>query len=128
MTRRGFTLLEVVVALAIVGSVAVASLGALDQHFRVTRKGGEVTTAVVLATDRLDALRRAAMRRSSRLPDSLRRGRFPRPLEAYSWDADLKPARDRRGLFDLAVTVSWEGGSYPLASRIYVRPVTAPSR
>jgi type II secretion system protein I len=128
VTRQGFTLLEVVVALAIVGSVAVASLGALDQHFRATRKGGEVTTAVVLATDRLDALRREAMRRSARLPDSLRKGRFARPLDAYAWEAELKPARDRRGLVDLSVTVSWEGGSYPLTSRIYVRPLPERAR
>ncbi|MGH7562778.1 MAG: PulJ/GspJ family protein [Gemmatimonadales bacterium] len=121
-TPEGFTLLEVVVALGLVGSVAVASLSALDQHFRLTRRGADVATATALATDRLDALRREAMRRTTRLPDSLRNGRFAKPLDRYSWEAELRPVSDRRGLVDIAVTVRWEDGSYPLASRVYVRP------
>ena len=52
---RGFTLLEGVVALAILGALAVASLGAVGANLRATERAGRVLTATALAEDRLAA-------------------------------------------------------------------------
>jgi type II secretion system protein I len=121
--RSGFTLLEVVVALAIVGSVAIASLSTLDQHFRTARRAGETATAVALATERLEAIRIELGGRTSRLPDSLRRGRFPEPFQTWRWEAEIREVSGRPGLSEASVRILWHGGSYRLITRSYRPPL-----
>ena len=54
---RGFTLVEVVIALALMGTVAVASMSAVTTSIRtssVSRSAAEVETALVNAADRVN--------------------------------------------------------------------------
>ncbi len=54
--RRGFTILEAVIALAIVGLAGVAALEALGGELRATDRASSVSTAAALAQDRIAAL------------------------------------------------------------------------
>lgn len=121
-TRRGFTLLEGAVALAIVGVIAAAALGALAGDLRVTERVRHALVAETLAEQRLATMRLLDERELARLPDSLRRGSFAPPLDGYRWTADVHRVRGEDGLFDLVVRIDWRGGAYTLASRGYTQP------
>lgn len=120
--RRGFTLLEGVVALAIVGVVAVAVLGAFAGDLRATERVRHALVAEALAEQRLATVRLLEVRELTRLPDSLRRGSFAAPLDGYRWTIDARRVRNEQGLFDLVVRIEWAGGAYALASRGYAPP------
>lgn len=117
--RRGFTLLEGVVALAVVGVTAVAVLGAFAADLRATERVQHVLVGEALAEQRLATLRLLGATELARLPDSLRRGVFAAPLDGYRWTADATRVRSDDGLFDLHVRVSWAQGAYALASRAF---------
>ena len=55
--QRGFTLLEVLVAVGILGLIGVGLLNALDTNARATRTLDEQVTAVNLATAYLEAIK-----------------------------------------------------------------------
>src|SRR5688572_2545315 len=105
MSRHGFTLLEATIAMAIVGLIAVATLGEFATEVRVGSKAVDARVLQALARDRLSALLLAPTDLLSRLPDSLAKGAFPVPFADHRWSAEVR--RDRRidGLFDLRVVV-----------------------
>src|SRR5918999_2456349 len=92
--RRGFTLLEAAVAMAIVGVIALAALGAYAAELRAADKARQALPAVSLAEERLAAIDLTGARELRSLPDSLARGRFPAPFEQYEWTATVRRARD----------------------------------
>src|SRR5436309_6691188 len=83
----GFTLLEVVVALAIVGIAGVAALEAFGAEVRGADKTQQALPAAALAEERLGRLALLATSELAHLPDSLSRGTFPAPLDRYRWVA-----------------------------------------
>lgn len=120
--KRGFTVLEAAVAVAIVGMVSIGALAAFSGDLRAAQRAREVLPAAALAEERLAALELADPMRLAMLPDSLSRGRFPEPFNVYSWTASATPVRGERHLFDLAVRVQWEWGEYRLQRRRYRPP------
>ncbi len=124
---RGFSLLEAIVALAIVGLAAVAALGAFGAEVRASSQAGRALEAEALAQSRLAAMRLLQRTELEPLADSMRRGQFPSPFEEYEWEASSQDVRSRDDLFQVTVAVSWEGGAYSLASRLY-RPRPLSSR
>lgn len=114
-SRRGIVLLEAIAALLVIGLTSAAALELFGAHLRAARRATSLVTAVALAQDRLTAISLTATERLSRLPDSLTRGQFPPPLDAYRWRASAERARNE-ALFQIAVTVTWDGGSYALAT------------
>jgi type II secretion system protein I len=118
-SQPGFTLLEAVIALAIIGTAAVAALASVGAEMRTAERAQRYAEAEVLAHDRLARLELLAPEELRRLPDSLARGRFHPPLAAYTWTASTRPVVGERFLEDVIVRVDWESGSYALHTRLY---------
>ena len=122
--RRGFVLLEAVVALAIIGLFAVALLAATGAQVRTSSKGAVLLNARALAQDRLMTLRMLDYEALSDVPDSLQAGTFPAPFEGYTWTASVTPVKDEYDLYDIQVLVSFGTEGYPLRSLLHEpRPV-----
>ena len=95
---RGFTILEAVVALAIVGLAGVAALEAVGGEIRGIDRAREAYTTAALAQDRLATITVLPPEDLNPLPDSLARGTFAEPFKDYRWTATLHPLfgeRDR---------------------------------
>jgi len=118
----GFTLLEVVVALAIVGIAGIAALEAFGAEVRGTDQIQQVLPAVALAQERLGRLALLATPELARLPDSLTRGAFAQPFDVYGWRATSVPVLGEQSLYDVSVEITWDRGGYALRTRWY-RPM-----
>ena len=122
--RRGFVLLEAVVALAIIGLFAVALLAATGAQVRTSSKGAVLLNARALAQDRLMTLRMLDYEALNDVPDSLQAGTFPAPFSEYTWTASVAPVKDEYDLYDIQVVVSFGTEAYPLRSLLHEpRPV-----
>jgi prepilin-type N-terminal cleavage/methylation domain-containing protein len=122
--RRGFVLLEAVVALAIIGLVAVALLSTTSSQLRTASKAGVLLTARSLAEDRVAAIRFLNYDDLSDLPDSLAEGRFPPPFDEFEWTAVVEEMEDEYDLFGAEVVITGRGESFPLRTLVHApRPV-----
>jgi type II secretion system protein I len=121
--RRGFTILEAVVALAIVGIAAVAALATAGGELRAAARAEQALEVTALLQDRIAAARLGMRRSPLALPDSIRRGRFGGSLAGYEWESRVAPARagDDR-VAELRVTVRWSDGERTVATRTYLPP------
>ena len=118
----GFTILEAVIALAIVGLAGVAALEALGGELRAADRAAEAYTASALAQDRLAAVALLAPRGFSPLADSLARGTFASPFSAYRWTATAQPVLGERELYEVTVSITGARTDYSVTTRLY-RPV-----
>ena len=119
--RRGFVLLEAVVALLIIGLATAAALELFSAHLRAAARQPALVTAAALAQDRMAAVRLLPPEGMRRLADSLARGQFGAPFADYRWRAATVRQRGQN-LYDIRVDVFWRDGSYTLASSASVRP------
>jgi prepilin-type N-terminal cleavage/methylation domain-containing protein len=126
--RRGFSLLEAVAAVAIVGMTAVSALAASGGELRTAERARRAIEAEALATARLDFMNLLYDSDLQALPDSVAKGRFDKPLDEYSWAATSAAYSDQAGVYDVRVTVSWNGGSYAERTYLYRRPAVATRR
>jgi general secretion pathway protein I len=106
-SATGFTLLEVVVAIALMGAVLAAALELLAVGLRSAKTAGEYTQAVLMARLKLDEL---ALQEPEPMSSD---GTFG---EAYRWTDEVAPAeQEAEGvqvrLFRMHVKVSWAGKS-----------------
>lgn len=92
---RGFTLLEVMVALAIMAGVILTLLGSVNYHLGIIAGERDSTAFTLLARNRLAELEQAPAKGE---------GTFAPSHPELSWKADLQPA-DIPGLQKLLVTV-----------------------
>ena len=122
--RAGFSLLEAVVALAIVGVTAVAALGSVGAEIRAAEDARIALEAEALAVQQLALIEILTGEDLQRLPDSLARGRFDPPFERYRWTASTTPVLGEEGLTAVQVDVEWSSGSFPLRTLLYRRPTT----
>jgi len=120
--RRGFSLLEALVALTIVGLAAVAVLRAYGGEIRSAERARWTITAAALAQEQLAHLRLAPRPTLDFLPDSLRRGRFAPPFERFTWTAAAARVQSQRALFDVRLQVADSTGALERAARLY-RPL-----
>lgn len=119
--RMGFTLLEAVVAITIVGLAAVAALEALGGEFRVTGQARQALRAEALAGQRLALTELLDVADLETLPDSVAAGSFSTPFEGYRWTTEVRPVPGERGLYDVGVGIEGVAGSYSLRTRLYRR-------
>lgn len=117
--RDGFVLMEAVVALAIIGMVAIGLLGATAAQIRTADKAALLLQARPLADDRMTMLRTLEYDALRDLPDSLAAGTFPAPFEAFSWAARVEPVKDEYDLFTAEVAVSVADEVYVLRTLLH---------
>jgi type II secretory pathway pseudopilin PulG len=103
--RRGFVLLEAVIALLIVSTFAIAALGALGGRLRGAGTVERTLTARALAEDRFAAVE-LLPGVPQPLPDTLAQGTFAVPFDDYHWTAAARPVRGEENLYHVVVTVT----------------------
>ena len=113
--RSGFTMLEAVVALAIVSLVCVGVLGAHGAALRADVTAAERLTLAALAEERLAQVDMTPA--LDRLPDSLAHGVFDAPYAGHTWDVATKPVLTAPGLYDVAIVVRDGADAYTLRTR-----------
>lgn len=125
--RNGVSLFEAVAALAIVGVTAVSALSAVGGEMRTADRARRALEVEALATSRLDFLALMSDQQLQNLPDSVAKGTFDKPLDAYTWVTTATPLPVQAGVYDIRVAVNWKDGSYALQSYVYRRPPLATS-
>jgi general secretion pathway protein I len=101
--QRGFTLLEVMIALAIVATVLVALLGLQTRTINMGDRQQKITRATMLAQERMTVLEIAAVKSGSSRDDE---GAFAEPFENYRWQVRYKPT-PLAAVQEVTVTVLW---------------------
>jgi type II secretory pathway pseudopilin PulG len=120
--RRGITLFESVAALTIVGLVAISAMEAVGAEMRTAERARRALEVEALATMRLDALELLNDQELQAIPDSVAAGQFDDPLGEYTWTIESSPVAELPGVYDVALTINWENGSYPIRTKMYRRP------
>jgi prepilin-type N-terminal cleavage/methylation domain-containing protein len=114
--RRGFTLLEAMVALVILGLVSLAYLELFGGTVRAAESAAHWSQAVAYAEDRMESLKLTSENAWERGPEQLDGG-FTRRVETRSWRDDL----GRDGLLVVSVVVTLPGGGEFAVSRLMER-------
>jgi prepilin-type N-terminal cleavage/methylation domain-containing protein len=117
--RAAFTLMEVIVALIIVGMTAIATLSTFATELRTAGAAQYALEASALADNQLALLQLVPAEDLTNLPDSSKGGVFAEPYKQYSWTTKVTPVTGETDLFEGVVTVSWPSGRYELATRMY---------
>ena len=120
--RRGITLMEAVVAIAVVGMTAVGALEAVGGDMRTAERAKRAIEVEALATSRLEAMNLLVDQELQSLPDSIKEGKFAPPLDEYTWKATSTPVSNQAGLYSVHVTVEWTNNSYELKTYMYRTP------
>jgi len=117
--KRGFTILEAVVALAIVGFAAVAAVEAAGSELRGADRAISAYTEAALAQDRLAAVTILRIDELNAPPDSVARGTFPKPLDGFHWLAAVEPALGEHDMYDVTIRITSDRSDYTLTTRLY---------
>ena len=117
--ERGFTILEAVVALAIVGFAAVAAVEAVGSELRAVDRAGVAYTNAALAQDRLDAVKLLEVDQLNLLPDSVARGTFAGPFEAFHWTTVVSHTFGQHDMYDVAIAITSDRGDFAVQTRLY---------
>lgn len=120
--RAGLSLLEAVAAVAIVGLTAVSALESVGGNMRTAEKAKRAAEAEALATSRLDFMDLLNDRELQALPDTVESGKFPAPLDEYSWKTSSTPLSEQAGVYDITITIQWATGAYSVHTYAYRRP------
>lgn len=118
--RRGFTLLEVIVAVVIVSSALVGWLATYGAELRTLSQARIVAIAVELAEDRITAIELNASDRLPALPDSLEGGTFSAPFSDYTWTAQSQSVPGTN-LAEVTVRVNGPGAGHELTTVLPLR-------
>ena len=126
MTRRGFTLLESVVALLVITTVATAALQAYAAEANAVRRARLLAPALAIARERLARVDVAGADALRAMPDSLARGAIDAGGISYEWRVTREPVRGELDLYTVRASVRWLDDSVALMTRLY-RPLTTTS-
>ena len=128
-SRAGLSLLEAVVAVAIVGITAVSALEAVGGDMRTAEHARRAIEAEALANSRLEFMDLLTQDRDLQsLPDTVAHGKFDKPLEEYSWTTTSSPDPDQAGVYRINVTILWPTGSYTVRTMAFRRPPLVTNR
>jgi general secretion pathway protein I len=95
LTEEGFTLLEVMLALAIVGGLLITLLYSLNYHLTIAERHETVTIATMLAKSKLIEIEKGPASAS---------GDFPDPYTRYHYTTEVKDSV-YPGIIEFSVTV-----------------------
>ncbi|MDD2319020.1 MAG: type II secretion system minor pseudopilin GspI [Geobacteraceae bacterium] len=99
---KGFTLLEVMVALAIMAGVVLTVISSVNYHLSLTAQNNEETVALLLARAKLEELELLGKEELAQVKE----GTFQPEWPDYSWKAEISTAPVP--IFkSLTVTVTW---------------------
>ena len=90
---RGFSLLEVLIALAILGAAITAIVGFQGRGIVMNAKARDLSTATYLARSKMEELKLQINTESmkGKFPDEKsEEGAFPAPLDRYTWKSEIK--------------------------------------
>lgn len=118
--QRGFTLIEVVVAVFILSSAIVAWMVTFGTELRTLARARQAAVAVELAEDRLTAVELFGLDYLPSLPDSLEEGLFAAPFADYRWEADAVSVSGR-DLAEVSVVVTGPGVRHALTTVLPLR-------
>ena len=98
-SEKGFTLLEVMVALALLSGVIITILGSLNYHLGIVERDRDITIATMLAKEKLEEMKTGGI-----LQD--KEGDFAPQFEKFRWkyDAEDLPIK---GIQKISLSVSW---------------------
>lgn len=102
MGERGFTLLEVMISLAVLAAVVAGLAASLNYHLGVVADGRDVTLASILGKGKVEEWDALGLPVESG-------GTFDKALEGYSWTLERKKL-DVPGLTRLELRVAWKEG------------------
>ncbi len=112
---KGFTLLEVMIALAIMAGVVLTVISSFNYHLSVVSRDREETIAMLLA--------RAKLEDPSFVKSVAGKGTFAPDWPGFAWKTEIQPA-DFPGvtgqLNQLTMTVSWDDERRKLSLVQYV--------
>ena len=108
---KGFTLLEVMIALAIMAGVVLTVITSCNYHLAVVNRDREETVAMLLARARLDDPKFREL--------DAKKGTFAPEWPEYAWEAETAPT-ELPGLAKLTLTVNWDSGRKELSLVQYV--------
>ena len=103
LTERGFTLLEVMIALVIVGMVLTGLIGLAQRQVQSSETIQRTTQATLLAQGVLSRLEVGLPPQDDATETQ---GVFPEPQDIYRWRVERKPS-PLDGVEEVTVTVAW---------------------
>lgn len=113
--ERGFTLLEVMIALAIMAGVVFTVIGAVNYHLAIVERDRQETVAVLLARQKL-----AELEEEKNLADK-REGTFAPDRPEFTWAMTAVPT-ELAALRRMTLTVSWDNKKRSVALVRYLAP------
>ena len=116
------SLLEAVVAIAIVGITSVSALEAVGGDMRTAERSRRAIEAEALASSRLQYMDLLTDRELQAIPDSVEKGKFPAPLDEYTWTTTSAPLSEQAGVYDVRVKIDWPTGTYLVRTYQYRTP------
>ena len=117
--RRGFVLMEAVVALAIISLFAIGLLSMVGAQVRGADRSKVLLLERALAEDRLMAVQMLDNEDMNDVPDTLTAGTFAEPFQDFTWSIKVDPVDDEYDLFRADITVTGRGYTLPLQTLIH---------
>lgn len=99
--EKGFTVLEVMICLAILAGVVVTVLASLNHHLGLVSYNRDLVTATILGKEKAEEVALHGLPR-------LRKGGFAGADERFSWRLDTEET-EFKGLKRIDISVEWEG-------------------
>lgn len=113
---KGFTLLEVMVALAIMAAVVLTVISAFNYHLSVAGRSREESVAILLARGKLEQLEGINNKGTMK---TIEEGTFAPEHPEISWKAELAPT-DITLFRKFTVTVTWGNDKRSLSLAHYI--------
>ncbi len=105
----GFTLIEVIVALALLGITLATLMELFSSTLRVSRRTTDYTQAIIIAGSEMEKA----------LSSALEAGTETQEIDIYSVKREVKALdteSEQMRVYEITITVSWNNNSYTLKS------------
>lgn len=108
---KGFTLLEIMISLAVIGGLLVTLLYTLNYHLGIAERQEFITIATMLSKNRIAEVEKAPI---------ISEGDFPEPYSGYRYVTVIRES-PYPGISEITVTVSRGNESLKLSELIEIR-------